>query len=65
MTFKLRTAQANILADFCKDVAKGIVIAVILGQTIQTGGVAIVLTLSWVITAIIFLLIAMKFSQHV
>ena len=66
MIIKIRATQIQVLAEFCKDLAKGVTLAAILGQGFQIGveGMALSITLGWTIVAIIFLLAAIKLSSY-
>ncbi|PIP57964.1 hypothetical protein COX03_00200 [Candidatus Woesebacteria bacterium CG22_combo_CG10-13_8_21_14_all_39_10] len=63
---KLKTYQFNVIARFCEDVSKALVIAVILGQiAISTSvSVRIILSVATCLVALIMLYFAIYFSRE-
>ncbi len=64
MRFSINSGQTRVLAEFCKDLAKGIALGAILGQGVGVSQSNLILTMAWVSLAMAFLLFAMKFSSY-
>ena len=67
MELKLKPSQFNTLSNFFNDVAKGLVLAAILGQGTLTnfsGLVRILISLFWIMSALFLLYFAVLFSRE-
>lgn len=67
MSWQLKSSQFKTLADFCNDVAKGVMLAVIVGQGVLGNIIGIerlVVSLAWVFISLSLLYFAVIFSQY-
>jgi hypothetical protein len=68
MPIKLKPQQFEPLSEFCLGIAKGLMLAVFIGQGLVSeisGLRQLVLSLSWVIMSCLFLLLAVVFKKEV
>ena len=66
MQFPLQPKQYSVISGFCTDLAKGIALSAIVGQSIilESSNLRLVIILTWLIVALLLLYMAVLISKY-